>query len=105
MADPVLEALWQNVTKNWDDDGAHHNFLQHCQTTDQLIEAAVRYRGMSADRARGAAAEKQLHAITLRAMSGLETQRTHSVERSRNIGAIFLIVVFLAGSLALLATL
>ncbi len=43
MSDPTLEALWKNVVDNWDNDSAHAQFLQHCQSTEQLAEAAARY--------------------------------------------------------------
>lgn len=102
MSDPALEALWQQVTKDWESENVHNAFLQHCQSTDQLLEAAVRYRGMTGDRDRGASAEKRLKAVAILAVSGLEASRSRRPERRRNLAAILLILAFSAGSIALL---
>jgi hypothetical protein len=103
MIDPALEALWKKVLDYWDDDAAHGAFVEHCQVSNQLLEAAVRYRGMAGDHVRGAAAQKRLEGITLLALSRLETERTS--ERSAygvaTLARIVLILLFLAGSVAL----
>jgi hypothetical protein len=72
MTDPVLEAHWKRVLDDWENDAAHGSFLEYCQTSDQLLEAAVRYRGMAGDRTRGPSADKRLSAISLLALSKLE---------------------------------
>lgn len=105
MSDPVLEALWKKVVVNWDDDTTHGAFLEHCRTTGQLLEAAVRYRGMAGDHARGPSAEKRLRAIGALAMASLETERAPRNESSVDWARILLILLFLAGSLGLLSTL
>jgi hypothetical protein len=102
MSDPVLEALWKRVLDAWEDDGTHGAFLKHCQDTDQLLEAAVRYRGMAGDRARGPAAEKRLKAVALLAMTRLEASRVPSTEHRRDATRLLLIAFFIAGSAALL---
>jgi hypothetical protein len=76
MPDPTFEALWKNVVDNWDNDKAHGQFLQHCESTEQLAEAAARYAGMSGDRDRGDAAKKRLEAVTLLATSSLLATRS-----------------------------
>jgi hypothetical protein len=67
VSDPVLDALWKKVVDHWKDDTSHAKFLQHCQTTEQLAEAAARYAGMRGDRDRGRVAEKRLEAVTVSA--------------------------------------
>jgi hypothetical protein len=105
MTDPAFETLWKHVLDNWDDDKAHGVFLEHCQRTDQLLEAAVRYRGMAGDHQRGSSASKRLQAITLLAMSRLDAQRTLDRPARRGTGKLVLIVLFVAGTVALLALL
>jgi hypothetical protein len=75
MSDPTLEALWKNVVDNWDNDAAHATFLQHCQSTEQLAEAALRYAGMRGDRDRAASAKKRLEAVTVLATSSMLATR------------------------------
>lgn len=101
MTDPVLEAHWKKVLDDWENDAAHGSFLEYCQTTDQLLEAAVRYRGMAGDRSRGKSAEKRLSAISLLALSKLESARTvppSSISRTSTV----LVVLFFIGSLVAL---
>lgn len=102
MTDPVLEALWKRVLDDWESDAAHGAFLQHCQSTEQLLEAAVRYRGMSGDRDRGPSAEKRLQAVAFLAMAELETARSHRPAKQGNAGRWALIVFFVGASLAIL---
>ena len=52
MAEPAFEALWKSVLDHWDEDRTHRAFLDYCGATDQLAEAAARYRGMKGDRDR-----------------------------------------------------
>ncbi len=82
MSDSTLEALWKNVIDNWDNDASHAQFLQHCQSTEQLAEAAARYAGMGGDRDRGPAAKKRLDAVTILATSSLLALRS---ERSSGL--------------------
>ena len=102
ISDPALEALWKNVLARWEDDKAHGAFLEHCQNTDQLVEAAVRYRGMAGDHERGAAAEKRLQGVAILAMAKLESTRTTRTQGRSRLGSVVLIVFFLAASVALL---
>lgn len=102
MSDPTLEALWKHVLDHWEEDAAHGAFLEHCQRADQLVEAAVRYRGMKGDRERGKAAEKRLAGVALLALAKLEASRTPTQAGSSK-GAIALIAFFLLGTAGLLA--
>ncbi len=101
--DPALEALWKNALDNWDNDAAHHAFLDFCQSHDALDEAAVRYRGMAGDRDRGPGAEKRLTAVLILAMSKLEVTRSEPKAASSALTKLVLIVFFLLGSLLVLA--
>jgi hypothetical protein len=101
--DPVVSALWKKVVEQWDDEHAHDVFLEHCLATDQLVEAAVRYRGMTGDRERGEAARKRLQSVTVLALTRLETSRTPVRQLDRQAGRLVLIVLFTAASIALLA--
>jgi hypothetical protein len=103
LNDAALETLWKHVTSHWEDEAAHRAFLEHCRVNDRLVEAAVRYRGMKGDHARGAVAEKKLQAIAALALTRLEVERSPAVGKSRNWGAYVLIAIFLLGSAGLLA--
>jgi hypothetical protein len=103
MADAAFEALWKNVLDRWDDDRAHGGFLEHCQLTDQLAEAAARYRGMKGDRERGGAAEKRLAGVAIVALAKLEATRTPPHSSRSRTGALVLATLFGLGTIALLA--
>lgn len=101
MTDPILEARWKAVLDDWENDAAHGAFLQYCDTSDQLLEAAVRYRGMAGDRRRGASADKKLAAISLLAIAKLEAQRTVLRPTFPSVTRLALVVFFVASALAL----
>jgi hypothetical protein len=101
--DPVLEALWKRVTDDWDAEPAHHAFLEYCRASEQLVEAAVRYRGMSGDHARAELAEKKLKAVALLALSRLEASRSEPAGATVYRGSYALIALFLLATVGLLA--
>ena len=103
MADSTLETLWKHALDHWDNDAAHRAFLEHCQKSGQLVEAAVRYRGMKGDHARGALAEKKLTAITALALARLELSRTPDRKKQGRLLSIVLIALFVIGTVGLLA--
>jgi len=105
MSDPIFEALWKKVLDDFDDDAAHVAFIEHCRVTGTLLEAAVRYRGMAGDHARGPQAEKRLGSIAALAVAGLETARTPERHGAALAVRLALIVLFLAGTAALLLAL
>ncbi len=100
--DPALEALWKNVLQRWEDEPAHHAFLEYCRSHDALDEAAARYRGMKGDRERGPTAEKRLGAVLMLAMSSLEVHRAGSKAEGGILTKLVVILFFLTGSLVVL---
>ena len=98
MVDAAFEALWKSVLDRWDEERAHGAFLEYCQATDQLAEAAARYRGMTGDRDRSAVAEKRLAGIAIVALAKLHATRSPMPRSGRRLGALIL-----AGSFALAA--
>jgi len=102
MADPAFEALWKNVLDRWDDERAHGAFLELCQATDQLAEAAARYRGMKGDRDRSAVAEKRLAGIAIVALAKLEATRSKAPP-PRRMGSLILAAAFGLASMAVIA--
>jgi hypothetical protein len=105
MTDPILEALWKRVLDDFGNESAHGAFIEHCRATRQLLEAAVRYRGMAGDHARGATAEKRLTGIAVLALAELETARTPPRSHLTTAVRVALILLFLVGSGALLLVL
>jgi hypothetical protein len=103
MADPAFEALWKNVLDKWDEERAHGAFLEHCQATDQLAEAAARYRGMKGDRDRSAVAEKRLAGVAIVALAKLEATRSKLPQAPRRTGSWILATSFGLAALGLLA--
>ncbi|MEO7038324.1 MAG: hypothetical protein ABI548_30420 [Polyangiaceae bacterium] len=88
MADAAFEALWKNVLDHWDEDRAHDAFLELCQATDQLAEAAGRYRGMKGDRNRSAVAARRLAGIAIVALAKFEATRSKAPRARRTAGFI-----------------
>ena len=102
--DPTLEALWKRALDAWDDEARHGAFLDYCQQTDRLVDAAVRYRGMTGDRARRELAERKLKAVALLAMARLEAARQSARGAPpRRLWSYALIAFFVAATLGLLA--
>lgn len=101
MADATFEALWTNTLDHWEEDRAHGAFLSYCQDTDQLAEAAARYRGMAGDPDRGADATRRLSGIALLALARLEATRTRAPRSPRRVTSLVLIACFVAATLAL----
>jgi hypothetical protein len=102
MAEPAFEALWKSVLDHWDEDRAHAAFLDYCGATDQLAEAAARYRGMKGDRVRSAAAERRLAGIAIVALAKLEATRSPAPRR-RSIGNLILAGAFALAAVGLMA--
>jgi hypothetical protein len=103
MTDGALETLWKHALDHWDNEAAHRAFLEHCQKHDRLVEAAVRYRGMRGDHARGAIAEQKLTAITALAFARLESARSPDRRKQGRALGLVLVAVFIAGTIGLLA--
>jgi hypothetical protein len=103
MAESALETLWKHALDHWDNDAAHRSFLEYCQKHGKLVEAAVRYRGMKGDHARGAVAEKKLAAITVLALARLEKARSPDRRKQGRWLGLVLLALFAAGTIGLLA--
>jgi hypothetical protein len=103
MVDSALETLWKHVLDRWEDEAAHRAFLEYCRTHDQLVEAAVRYRGMTGDHARGELAQKKLTAITALALARLESARTPDRRKPSRVLGYVLVAFFVAATIGLLA--
>lgn len=101
--DPVLEALWKRVLDGWDEEATHSVFLDYCQKSDRLVDAAVRYRGMAGDRERAQLSEKKLKAVALLAMTRLEVERLSDRSPPSRLGSYLLIAFFVFASVGLLA--
>jgi hypothetical protein len=101
--DPALEALWKRVLDHWDDDAAHSSFLEYCQRSDRLVDAAVRYRGMTGDRVRAQVSEKKLRAVALLAMTRLEVARLTERRAPNRAAHYVLLLAFLLAIFGLLA--
>lgn len=101
--DATVEALWKRVLDAWDDDARHAAFLDYCQRSDRLVDAAVRYRGMTGDRDRAQTAEKKLKAVALLAMTRLEVARQAERRTPSRAGSYTLIGFFVVATLGLLA--
>ena len=102
VSDETLEALWKNTLDHWDEDRTHSAFLSYCQQTDQLAEAAARYRGMAADRDRSGSAQQRLQGIAMLAIARLEATRTRSPRTRRRAGGVLLVLLFAAATVALI---
>ena len=101
--DPAFDALWKSVLDRWSEDRAHGAFLEYCDATDQLAEAAARYRGMKGDRDRSEIAEKRLAAIAIVAIAKLEATRSPARQGARNGGYLLLAAALGAGLVGLVA--
>ena|SRR6187431_1671652 len=103
MVDAAFEALWKSVLDRWQDERVHGAFLEYCQSTDQLAEAAARYRGMKGDRDRAVLAEKRLAAIAIVALAKLHATRSQVAAPGRRLSSLILAACFGLCAVGLLA--
>ncbi len=101
--DPSLDALWKRVLDAWEEEAPHLAFLEYCRATDRLVEAAVRYRGMTGDRDRAERAEKKLKSVAFLAMSQLEINRATERRPPRRYLSYGLLTFFMVATIGLLA--
>jgi hypothetical protein len=67
--DPILAALWQKVSSDWDNDAAHGAFLEQCIRSQNLPYAAGLYRAVVEEKSeRSEKAKKKIDAIVIAAM-------------------------------------
>jgi hypothetical protein len=75
-AEAGFETLWQRVLDQWDDDKQHAALLEFALRTEQLPEAAGRYRALKDDPAKGERAQKRLDAIVVAATQLMMSMKT-----------------------------
>jgi hypothetical protein len=103
--DPVLEALWDRAVAAWDDDKPHAALLEHALRAQALPELAGRYRALTGDPQRGAAAKKKLDLIVVTATQSLMAMKTPKPARIplpitlSAFGVCFLLLGWLAWAL------
>ena len=76
VRDAGFEALWQRVLDHWDDDKAHSALIEFALRTEQLPEAARRYRELTEDPAKAERAQKRLDAIVVAATQLMMSMKT-----------------------------
>src|SRR3954469_19609952 len=103
MVDAAFEALWKSVLDRWDDERVHGAFLEYCQASDLLAEAAARYRGMKGDRDRSTVAERRLAGIAIVALAKLHATRSPVTRPGRRLGGLILAGCFGLAAAGLLA--
>lgn len=104
MSDPRIEELWQAVLEGWSEDAAHQAFIEHCRVTQQLGEAAARYRSEARDEAdpeRAAAARKRLEAIALLAVFELSQTRSAATPTAASKAVSYVAALVLLGIIVL----
>ena len=94
--DAAIDALWKHLLEHWDEESAHGAFIEYCQQTNALVAAAARYREVSADGEHHEAAQKRLSAITILALSQLESTRTQPKQAQNQAIRLILFIVLLA---------
>jgi hypothetical protein len=75
-ADAGFEALWKRVLDDWDDDKPHTALIEFALRTEQLPEAAGRYRALKDDPAKAERAQKRLDAIVVAATQLMMSMKT-----------------------------
>ena len=101
-SDPILEGFWRQVVEDWANVERHQHFLDYCQQSDQLVEAATRYRQISSNVDREPVARQRLAAISILALAKLEASRTPAPQAKRHATAILAFALLLATLVAVL---
>lgn len=107
-SDPSIEAAWQQVRADWDDEEAHRRFRALCAAVGRLPEAGRRYREVrerDPDPARRAAAERHIDALLALATSTLEHLRTPPRDLAGQRRGLFLAALLVATALVIVAML
>ncbi len=106
----VAEALWRKVAEAPDDDEPHAAYLAHCAKTDQLSDAARRYRalkdGLAPDDPKRAAIDKRLAAVAFMAMASLDDKRSAAPNpRARTLFTVLAALIMAAAMIGLVRAL
>jgi hypothetical protein len=80
-----LDALWEKVLENWDDEKRHAAALQFALTTEQLADLAGRYRTLENDEKKGTLAKKKIDAIVASAIAMLQSMKTPPPPKSNKV--------------------
>lgn len=76
----AIDAAWQRVVNEWDDEQTHRAFLMLCASIERLDEAGRRYREVcDQDPARRTMAEAQIERVL-----GLAMQKLSSLQSERH---------------------
>ena len=100
-SDPAFEALWNRVLERWDDDKTHGAFLEHTVRTQQLAEAAARYRALRDDLAKGERARKRLEAVATTAVHLMMATKTAPQRRGNRLITLVAFVLCVAAMIGL----
>lgn len=107
----IIDALWTKVTEDFAASKPHQAFLEHCRQSDQLPEAARRYRQHKEqldddDEVGRAEADKRLSAIALLAMAQLDANRsTPQKSKLTQVLTLIMATITLAAMVALVKAL
>ena len=106
----VSEALWNKVEEAFEQDEPHAVYLAHCHKTDQLPEAARRYRalkeGLPQDDPKRAKIDKRLAAVAFMAMASLDEKRTAAPNpRARTLFTVLAALIMAAAMIGLIRAL
>lgn len=88
----TLEASWEKVLSDWENEEAHRSFLESAALLNALPFAAQRYRGEEALDAHRERAQQQLNKITVQALSMLEATRSPTGAPNRAVTWVALMV-------------
>ena len=103
MDSDALEAAWEKVLEEWDDDDSHRKLIALCQSFGRLDFAGSRYREIANDEGdeRHLVAKKQIDRILAAAMATLETTKTEPSPAPRR--KVLLFALLMATALILFA--
>lgn len=98
MPDPHLDWLWRELRDAFDDEPRHAAFLDYCAMTQQLGEAAARYREElrrateAGEEARAEQAKKRLDGVVVYAMHQIDAAPRTAPEawakKARTLGVV-----------------
>jgi len=101
VTDDAIEAAWEEVLAQFDDEGAHKRFLTLAAGLGALGEAGRRYRAIrdDPDDPRADMASKQIDRLLGLAMQNLEPLKTPPTRKKHIKTAMFLIALGVSGTL------
>ena len=110
VVDPTLEALWQQVIDDWDEDERHGKFLAYAQQTKELGDAARLYRSVTEEGSTHRLSEdqlldakKRLAGVAMLAAMDLDSQKSDPTEVPGRLAVRVVGYVIVLGLFAALA--